>query len=349
MRTYAYGHDFGNAETCGVAIVNGRRLATCIPSVTAQGTLDELNKLNIALAPNDFVFRSRDSATEQYVGDLALSQAGMSFSGRGDVSRYWSPKSLTLLLTSASSLIDDTEFALNVVTGLPVQTYLGDPESRKKIKLALEGPHVFTVNGRQRVIHVKLERVIMEGAGATIAYGSRDKRVQGVIDIGGRTTDLYAAEGQTPQRHLCDGRPLGVEAAADLLRANFQQKYKRALKPQEVRNIFRAYAHNQAYPDILARGEPVRDLDVFTRDALLHVGNEITSFVSSKWNESEDGTEIASSFSTVLCIGGGAHYFYKQLQERIPNLRFVADPEEANAYGYAVFAEQQLARIRLVG
>lgn len=348
MQTYAYGHDFGNAETCGVLINRGRRLSNTVPSVTAQGSLEELDKLGVSKSSNDFVFKKRGSSTELYVGDLALKQANMSFSGRGDISRYWSEKSLTLLLTVASSLVEDSEFGLNVVTGLPVQTYLGDPECRKKIKESLDGIHTFAVNGRVRTIHVKVERVIMEGAGATIAYGSRDKSAQGVIDIGGRTTDLFAAEGQTPLRPLCSGKPLGVEVAGDLLSTNFQQRYGRPLKTHEVRSILRAYAQENPYPMIIARGRQVEGLENLTEDALRQVGNEIVSFVSSTWSESESGSEVASSFTSVLCIGGGAHYFFDLLRERIPNLQFVAHPEEANAYGYAVFAEQQLQRVRLV-
>lgn len=347
MQTYAYGHDFGNAETCGVMIVRHQKVSKTIPSVTSQGSFEDLAKLGIALKSNDYVFKSKNSDTELYVGDLALDQSNMSFSGRGDISRYWSEKSLILLLTVASSLVPDTEFGLNVVTGLPVQTYLGDPDSRKKIKNALEGVHVFAVNGIVRTVHVKVERVIMEGAGATIAFGSRDKSVQGVIDIGGRTTDLFVAEGQTPLRPMCAGRPLGVEITGDLLSSNFQQKYNRPLKGQEIRKILRAYAHNTPYPTIIARGDEVTDLEKLTKDAFHQIGNEIVSFVSSTWSESETGSEVASSFPSVLCIGGGAYYFYDQLHERISNLQFVAHPEEANAYGYGIFAEQQLQRLRI--
>jgi hypothetical protein len=146
---------------------------------------------------------------------------------------------------------------------------------------------------------------------------------------------------------MCAGRPLGVEIAGDLLSSNFQKKYNRPLKGQEIRRILRAYAHQTEYPVIKARGEEVTDLESLTKDALRQIGNEIASFVSSTWSESETGSEVASSFSSVLCIGGGAYYFYDQLHSRIPNLQFIAHPEEANAYGYAVFAEQQLQRLRI--
>ncbi len=349
MKTYAYGHDFGNAETCGVAFVSGRKTTRCVVSAIAQGDLDNLRRLGVMLEPSrHFVYRCEADATEQFVGDLALEQSAMSFSGRGDISRYWSEKSLIMLLTVASSLINDSEFGLNVVTGLPVQTYLGDPECRKRIKQALEGTHTFYFNDSRRTIHVSVNRVIMEGAGATFAHPAPDKLYrQGVIDIGGRTTDLFVAEGPTPVRSLCDGKALGVEIAGDLLSSSFLRKYGRDLRSYEIRRILRAYASRSPLPPIMARGEPVADIRELTREALQRIGDEIVSFISASWGESETGLEVASSFFSVLSIGGGAHYFYEQLRERVPNLQFIERPEEANAYGYALFAESQLQRTRV--
>jgi hypothetical protein len=347
MQTYAYGHDFGNAETCGTIFVRNRKVSRSVPSAIAPGSLAELKKLNIDLKPNYFVFRGLGESAERYVGDLALEQSGMSFSGRGDINRYWSDRSLTMLLTVASSLIDEAEFGLNVVTGLPVQTYLGDPECRKKIKQVLEGTHVFSVNDRERIVHVKVERVIMEGAGAAIAYGSRDKMVQGIIDIGGRTTDLFVAKGQTPLRHLCTGKALGVEIAGDLLGKVFQEKYGRLFRNDEIRLALREHVARKPLSPVTVRGERITDLVTLVEESLDQIGNEIVSFVSSAWSESEGGSEVASSFSSILCIGGGAYYFYEQLRERIPNLLFIENPEEANSYGYAVFAEQQLQHLHI--
>lgn len=350
MQTYAYGHDFGNAETCGVVIVNRKyRQSRVIPSAIAQGSMEDLERLGVTIKPAHFVYKGIGNAGEQFVGELALEQSSLSFSGRGDIGRYWSEKSLIMLLVTASSLVKDDEFGLNVVTGLPVETYLGDPGSRKKIKTALEGIHVFSVNGKRRTIHVTVNRVIMEGAGAAIAYGMQDKSsIQGVIDIGGRTTDLFVAEGQTPLRHRCAGFPRGVEIAGDLLSTNFERKYGRPLGRLEIRRIFRKHVEHNDLPQIMARGIAVPNMPDLVEEALRQIGNEIVSFVSSQWGESEGGTEVASSFARVLSIGGGAHYFKKQLQALIPGAKFVECPEEANAYGYALFAEQQLQSLRAV-
>lgn len=347
IKTYGYGHDFGNAETCGVTSVGGMKLSKCVVSAIAPGNMDTLNRLEVKLGPSHFVFRGKGQAGEHFVGDLALEQSSMAFNGRGDISRYWSEKSKIMLLTVAASLIPDTEFALNVVTGLPVQTYIGDPECRKLIKEALNGTHVFSVNGYERVVHIEVYKVIMEGAGAAIAYAGGDEEMLGVVDIGGRTTDLYVARGQKRLQHKCNGKALGVEIAGDRLSANFQRQYGRPLTSLEVRETLRAHANHDPLPCIVARGHEVQ-INSLVEEALRQVGDEIASFISSQWGESESGNEVASSLSKVLSIGGGARYFFNQLQALIPHATFVERPEEANAYGYAMMAAQTLKFPRAV-
>src|SRR2546429_4210053 len=74
---------------------------------------------------------------------------------------------------------------------------------RNSIKAALDGTHVFTMDNGMTFRHVTIEvaTVVMEGSGTLIAYGDRtmSKTTESaVIDIGGRTTDLYVARGQVP-------------------------------------------------------------------------------------------------------------------------------------------------------
>src|SRR5205823_2710016 len=100
-------------------------------------------------------------------------------------------------------LIPDTEFGLYVVTGLPAETYIKNMALRNNIKTALDGTHVFTMDNNKsfRRVTIEVATVVMEGAGALIAYGDKaaNKTTESaVIDIGGRTTDLYVARGQVP-------------------------------------------------------------------------------------------------------------------------------------------------------
>jgi plasmid segregation protein ParM len=246
----------------------------------------------------------------------------------------------------SASLIDDEEFGLSVVTGLPIQTYINDTDSRNRIKSTLNGSHVFYLNDKKRTVHVVVERVIMEGAGAIIAYGMKGNVRQGVIDIGGRTTDLFAANGQTPINHMCTGKSFGVELAADHLSANFQRLYGRPLRDDERRAILYAYpAYSKyLYPEIYVKQQQVTDLKVLARQAVDVIGDDIASVVSATWNESEQGGNVASSFARVLLVGGGAYFFHEHIKKIIPEVQIASQPEEANALGYAAFAEGQLQR-----
>lgn len=342
IQTYAYGHDFGNAETCGVLYSRDRKVSRSVPSVTTHGKLSELANLGIALEETDYVYK--DDLSELFVGSLALAQSKSPSITSGDTSRYWSRKSLQLLLTVASSLIPDQEFALNVVTGLPVRTYVDEPEARKRVRDALEGVHSFSINGVKRVISVKVERVIMEGAGALVAYGLKEKHRQGVIDIGGHTTDLFAATGQIPLRDYCTGKQLGVETAALALNRDFQGRYGRELSAHEIYAVLYAYAGENSYPVIHARRGQVTDLKDMVERAVRDVGSDIASWIATTWNEAQTSQDVASSFARVLLVGGGAYYFHKDIERTIPNVKVAQLPHEANALGYAAFADGQLQR-----
>jgi len=297
---YAYGHDFGNAETNGVIFErNNTQRALALPSATAPGSLEDLAEVRSGLGesftdhPTDVLKRGECvleyNGSEWFVGELALRQARHASSARGDISRYGSARSLHLLLAVSASLIPSSirEYQLSVVTGLPVETF-GNADMRRGVRQALEGEHRFTLNGVQRLAVVRVLKTIMEGAGALIAYGADGEMTQGCIDVGGRTTDLFVAEGQSPVLHLCKGKDLGVEAAADLLSARFQAKYRRPLKAGELRDILRAHAQRRTYPVIAANGAQVSEYELrqWTENALASIGNDISSFVSAVWNTS---------------------------------------------------------------
>src|SRR6266699_2502672 len=197
MRWYPYGHDFGNAEIGGVTVVNGTMYTLSIPTAFAKVDTNALVNLGIRLDQTHAHIIQFDNEEAAYaVGDLALQQAVDVYHGRGDIQRYASKYSLRGLLAAAASLIPDTEFGLSVVTGLPAETYIKNMTLRNNIKTALEGTHLFTVDyGKTyRRVTIEVTTVVMEGAGALITYGdkSMSKTTESaVIDIGGRTPDLY--------------------------------------------------------------------------------------------------------------------------------------------------------------
>lgn len=292
------------------------------------------------------------------VGDLALQQAVDVYHGRGDIQRYSSKYSLRGLLTVAATLIPDVEFGLYVVTGLPAEAFIKNSALRSAIKAALDGTYLFTLNGGKTVRRVTVEvaTVVMEGAGALIAYGEKSAASKttesAVIDIGGRTTDLYVARGQIPVFEYCKGKPLGVETATQMMMDAFENKYDRPLSLLEAREIMHAYAGQSdvSYPEVSAYGKTIStyDLERLAKEAITQAGSEITSFVASAWRQS-DRDVVAASFKPVLNIGGGVYYFYNFLKQRIPHLSRPDNPTHANAIGYCTMGSRLLMRKNQAG
>ncbi len=353
MKWYPYGHDFGNAEMGGVTVVNARNVSLSVPTAFAKADINAMQNLGIRMDLSE-VHTIQFSGEElaYAVGDLALQQSLDVYHGRGDIQRYASKYSLRGLLTIAAALIPDTEFGLYVVTGLPAETYIKNMALRNSIKTALDGTHVFTTdNGKTwRSATVEVGTVVMEGAGALIAYGDKNASKtteSAVIDIGGRTTDLYVARGQIPVTEYCKGKPLGVETATQLLMDAFEAKYDRPLSPLEAREVTHAFASNGDlnFPDISVYGKTISALELsrLAREAVNQVGSEIASFVAMAWRQS-DRDAVAASFKPVLNIGGGVYYFYRVLKQRIPHLTRPDDPIHANGLGYCSLAGRLLIR-----
>ena len=348
-----FGFDYGNSETCAVSISsNGEQRALAFPSFISGGSLTELIRFRSmagagqenppadVLQPGEYILSSLNGeASEYFVGSLALSQGRLATAARGDPRRYWSPRALQLLLTSAGALLTEPEFELHVVTGIPIETY--SEQNRRRVREALEGEHRFTLNGQQRTAFVHVEKVIMEGAGAMIAFGDHRTIRQAVMDIGGRTTDLYAAEGQAPLIPLCRGMALGVELAADVLTQNIQARYGRTLTPKESQAILRAVVGNGHMPPIYMHSQELNpnDLRQWTEEALRSVGRDIVTFVSQTWTNSELGM-VATDIAKVLLVGGGAYYFRRDIATIIPHVIVPPQPELANALGYSELARQ---------
>src|SRR5437764_8235808 len=353
MKWYPYGHDFGNAEMGGVTVIQGANVSRSIPTAFAKADISAMQNLGVKVdQENTHIIRFHGEAMAYTVGELALQQAIDVYHGRGDIQRYASKYSLRGLLTVAASLIPDSEFGLYVVTGLPAETYIKNMALRNSIKAALDGTHVFTIdNGKTfRRVTVEVVTVVMEGAGALITYGdkSMSKTAESaVIDIGGRTTDLYVARGQVPVTDYCKGKPLGVESATQMLMDTFESKYERSLSLLEAREIMYAYASNGSidYPDIAVYGRTVSThvLEWLSTEAVTQVGSEIVSFIASAWRQS-DRDAVAASFKPVLHVGGGVYYFYNFLTKRIPHLSRPDDPIHANALGYCSLASRLLIR-----
>lgn len=346
MQSYFYGHDYGNSTVASVLLTEQgqRRGAQVFPSLSAPGNLAQLERLRSSLnAPiiqegeSVLTFRER----ETFHGTLAF-EARDATAYRGDATRYWSEGSLRALLVASAGILADEDYELFVVTGLPIETY--DKHNRSLVKRALEGEHAFVYNQRPRRARIHVSQVIMEGAGALIAYGMSSPDVkQGAIDIGGQTTDLFATKGQMPRIELCRGKPVGVERAMTLFNEAVAETLDgHTFSAEDTRAIFYAYANQSAYPLLYWQGSRIADGTLYgwMQQALRATALEISSFVAHTWKTNERGAGVAVDFGRVLLVGGGAHYFAPTLREMLPHVVVPGEPELANAEGYAALARE---------
>src|SRR5260370_13021515 len=315
-------------------------LALSVPSIVGDGLVADLvnvrttTDLNAPLASllkkHEYVLGYEGQ--DYYVGKLAEQEGKNPTTAHGVSDRYWSRHSLLLLLTLAAALIPERQFELRVVTALPVTLYK-TKENRALVKKALEGRYPFRFNGRDRAVVVNVGASVMEGMGALIQHGEEMGK-DAIIDIGERTIDLVAADGQTPLASLCDGDILGVGQIADELIREVKGRYKRILSSIEAHEQLYAYANGKPLPRLSANQQPIPADEIrgIIDKAITKVGRAITLYISQKWNQ--EGGAVASNFSPVLLIGGGAYYFEQAIKSLIPLVDRPEDPEDAHPRGY---------------
>jgi hypothetical protein len=298
--------------------------------VNTRATTDPNAHLSSLLKEHEYVLEYEGQ--EYYVGELAELEGKNPTTAQGASNRYWSRHCLLLLLTLAAALIPERQFELRVVTALPVTLYK-TKENRVLMKKVLEGWYPFRFNGRDREGVIKVGALVMEGMGALIQHGEETGK-QAVIDIGERTVDLVAADGQTPLSNVCDGDILGVGQVADELMGEVKGRYRRILSSIEAHEQLYAYANGKPLPRLTANQQPIpaEEIGCIIDRAVARVGRAINLFIAQKWNQ--EGGSVASNFSPVLLIGGGAHYFEQTIRTLIPLVDLPDGPEDANPRGY---------------
>lgn len=362
--TYAYGHDFGNAKTCGVAYTpQGQLLALEMPSTFANGTMDELmsnisgasinnlREAGICTQTSHIIsFRHGGKNHSFYGGDLAImhnANASMKeLTWRGTVSRYWSERSLAALLMTSGTLIKDREYGLAVVTQLPIRTH--DEANVKQVKQTLDGDYDFMLDGAKRTAHVTIKKTIKEGVGASLAYGNNGNDKVGIVDIGGRTGDAFQLQNQITLPGTQGTIDKGVETVADDLTEAFVSKFRYPLSAQDARDLLYHWVHGQPLHTIQSMIEaeaPIGVVNQMIEDAIYKVGVEFVPWLKMLWSGSLQVDVVAQGVKRILLVGGGAYYFESALAPLFKKRLVVpADPEFANASGCAKLALHYLQR-----
>ena len=252
----------------------------------------------------------------------------------GNPNRYWSDHAKILLLALASQLVPERTFTLRLVTALPVTLYTR--ATRLRMKNELSGIYHFEYNGCSHTIAVRVGYVAMEGQGILIHCG-QEQGEQAVMDIGERTLDCIAADGQKLLTNLCGGEQLGIGQIVDSIKA-VGKRYERVINTTTAHHILSVYVHQQPLPEIRANTMPIPEAEIV--DAITkstdNLAKRVLSFAGSLWNV--EGEAVGARFEQISLGGGGAYYLGPLLKSRLPQIVIPPDPEYANIRGYADLA-----------
>lgn len=360
--TYAYGHDYGNTETSGYTQTRNGETVLTLSSALYRGNHDELMRQVGATSSNDgeitifnrqsHTLKFRDQRGEEhelFVGELAISQATNTtmdvLTGRGQMQRYWDYRSLALLLATSGTLITESEYGLAVVTNIPVSSHT--KVNTDRVKDALEGDFNFILDGRPRVAHVTVKKTIMEGASVNILFGDAKSKI-GVVDIGGRTTDVYMVNGLAPVGDLCKSFDVGVETASTRIRERFEVQFDHSISVKDTRDLMRAYLGGKRYqeiPSVHNAGKGDVLVERLVHEILREVGQDIVTSIRGVWNQSFKSGTVAGDVSAIYSIGGGAYYFERDLRSLFAQrLNIPQSPERINAAGCFHLARHYLQR-----
>lgn len=211
-----------------------------------------------------------------------------------------------------------------VVTGLPNDFYSDAP----RVKESLSGVHEFIFNGMP--VRYKIDAsVIMQpfGALANMAFDDHGNvadqsffELTGVIDIGGKTTNILTASNFADISAQTMSKNIGGWDIIRAVRARMQREYPKSNLNDH--QIARAISTGEFFEF----GNPVRITGLLD-DVLPLMAEDIIGKASSLWGS-------GANLRRVLVTGGGAQMLGRYIKEAFPHTVIVDDPIFANAVGY---------------
>lgn len=349
MTTHCYpaGFDGGNSDSCFSAVrTDGTESIVTIPSAIVEASAEKLALFRSAvhgeINPNNDPYKQdiqvQFLGINYYVGDLALRQSKRASSQKGDETRYHSVEQLVRLLATSGLCIPDQQYAISLVTTLPVGYYA--KELRRRVKDAFEGDFTFTLNGVERTASITVRKIMVEGPPALVLYGSQSagqRRL--IVDGGGHTTDFTLLDGNDPITDQCRGIDLGVENIGDYVYETIRERHGRKISLHERSAILRAYAQRVPLPMIICGRYELAEEELIkiVADGCQKVANATLTEARSLWGVVND--VVAGDVRWQYHIGGSALFYNDLLRAKMPLLRRVEGADAANARGSARIAK----------
>lgn len=263
------------------------------------------------------------------VGDSALEQSRLSY--RQEDRDWYKSKDYMVLFLAALSKVFNQSGETQVVTGLPINFYENDKDELESRLTAIH--HIMQPNKDMVSINVSRCRVIPQPMGTLIDAALDDSGTFanaqvamshiGVIDIGGKTTNLLHAN------KMSDVRPesASVEIGGwDIVRAARPEIENVARGAKLDDHDISAAIRNRS---ISYRGNPLDLTDVIENSL-----GDFAAAIASKAKEFWPGQ--GAELQNIFLSGGGAQLIGDLVKRNIehPNITIVDDSVFANVRGY---------------
>ncbi len=250
--------------------------------------------------------------------------------------RHWveSDEWIALSLAALTELTSATSVELRVVTGLPVAFFA----DRQVVRDRLLGEHKVQREGRYRQTFRVVDcRVIPQPFGTLLSAALDDRGrivdqtlatgAVGVIDIGGKTTNLLSVNRLAEISHETASVNVGAWDAVRAIQIWLADRYP-GLEDLRPHMVVEAMIARQ----VKYYGETV-DLRAVVEETLDPLAEQILAEASQLWNG-------GATLDAILVTGGGAHLLGQYVQRRFRHARVVSEPVFANALGYWRFAQR---------
>lgn len=266
------------------------------------------------------------------IGESAITQSRF-IQRRED--RRWieSNEWYALFLAALTELTDATLAELRIVTGLPVAFF----DDRKTLRDRLLGEHRTQREGRRAQVFRVVDCHVIPQPFGTLLTATLDDRGRivdtalasstvGVLDIGGKTTNILAAHRLTEIRRETASIDVG---AWDAVRA-VREWLSEHCPDLDLRDhqVAEAIIHRQ----VRYYGEAL-DLSRAVDTALEPLADQVIAAASQLWNG-------AAGLDAILVSGGGALLLGPYIQRHFRHARIVPDPVFANAVGFYRLAQR---------
>ncbi|MCS7226785.1 MAG: ParM/StbA family protein [Gloeomargarita sp. SKYB31] len=254
--------------------------------------------------------------------------------------RHWveSEEWLDLALAALTELTTATFSELRIVTGLPVAFFA----DRKVVRDRLLGTHKVQREDRHAQTFRVVDCAVIPQPFGTLLAATLDDRGRianqalaagtvGVIDIGGKTTNLLSVNRLTEISHETASVNVGAWDAVRAVQSWLADRYPglEELRPHQVIDVIISR-------QVKYYGQTV-NLGALVEETLEPLADQILAEASQLWNG-------GATLDAILVTGGGALLLGQYIRRHFRHAMTVEDPVFANARGYWRLAQRRASQ-----